>query len=400
MSVVGERRHRPIYGDLSFLACRGETVSPTKSSDESDVESGTHPTKRRRMGARLPSIERDEMISTFPPASFPTPHSPMKKIGKKFYPFLGDGSQGNVVKAMRNNMEVALKISVESLAHLNDTMAEEAKEDATETVEREFRVATALREAADRENDPKNGGMARYLGAYHLTYKAHPEIFAFVSVIEFMEGRKMASVNNFRGKMGFWDTAKSLLKRIAFMQDCGVTHGDLSPSNILLHKKELYVIDFGLSFFHNTASEFNGREMSMRMTDDHVFHSPGLHYLWSFSSGDSTRPTHPDQQHFRVYADYWSVAIILIQAYGTEKYESREQMNDLVKHFIPVFRTAIEDMASQLEMECHLQDFRRAIEERSVLEQDKTDLVVALARLALIPRNRDESIPWIDERHG
>ncbi len=63
--------------------------------------------------------------------------------------------------------------------------------------------------------------------------------------IEFLKGRKVRDIlsrKNFRG------CAKDLGKKVAFLHNQGIIHGDLTTSNMIL-KKEAYLIDFGLSFY-------------------------------------------------------------------------------------------------------------------------------------------------------
>ncbi len=49
--------------------------------------------------------------------------------------------------------------------------------------------------------------------------------------------------------------AQLIGKNIALMHKNGIIHGDLTTSNMIFYKNELYFIDFGLSFFSNKIED-------------------------------------------------------------------------------------------------------------------------------------------------
>lgn len=61
--------------------------------------------------------------------------------------------------------------------------------------------------------------------------------------MEFIEGQKIRDVLNKQPKL-----AKEIGEKVAAMHNAGIIHGDLTTSNMILNK-EIYFIDFGLSFF-------------------------------------------------------------------------------------------------------------------------------------------------------
>ena len=67
--------------------------------------------------------------------------------------------------------------------------------------------------------------------------------------IEFIEGEKLAEkLNSYDTKKQFL-TMKKLGEQTSLLHDTNIIHGDLTTSNTILRNNEVFIIDFGLSFF-------------------------------------------------------------------------------------------------------------------------------------------------------
>ena len=69
--------------------------------------------------------------------------------------------------------------------------------------------------------------------------------------MEFLKGKKLRDVLN---KNNCAKLCKQLGRKIAILHDNSIIHGDLTTSNMMLNK-EIYFIDFGLSFFSEKVED-------------------------------------------------------------------------------------------------------------------------------------------------
>ena len=69
--------------------------------------------------------------------------------------------------------------------------------------------------------------------------------------MEFLKGKKLRDVLN---KNNCAKLCKQLGRKIAILHDNSIIHGDLTTSNMILNK-EIYFIDFGLSFFSEKVED-------------------------------------------------------------------------------------------------------------------------------------------------
>jgi len=67
--------------------------------------------------------------------------------------------------------------------------------------------------------------------------------------MEFIEGDKIRDLLDLRPIL-----AKEIGEKVAEMHNSGIIHGDLTTSNMILNK-EIYFIDFGLSFFSDKLED-------------------------------------------------------------------------------------------------------------------------------------------------
>ncbi len=77
--------------------------------------------------------------------------------------------------------------------------------------------------------------------------------------IEKLKGKKMRDVLNSKNCVNF---GKEIGRKVALMHSNGIIHGDLTTSNMIF-SKEIYFIDFGLSFFSKREED--------RAVDIHMF---------------------------------------------------------------------------------------------------------------------------------
>ncbi|MBI3190195.1 Kae1-associated serine/threonine protein kinase [archaeon] len=66
----------------------------------------------------------------------------------------------------------------------------------------------------------------------------------FALEMEFIDGEKIRDILDKQT-----DIAKIIGESIAKLHDCGIIHGDLTTSNMILKDSKVYFIDFGLGFF-------------------------------------------------------------------------------------------------------------------------------------------------------
>lgn len=71
-------------------------------------------------------------------------------------------------------------------------------------------------------------------------------------ILEKINGRKLSKILE---KTRVKDIGKQLGEIIAKMHENGVIHGDLTTSNMMLSKRKVYLIDFGLGFYSNRVED-------------------------------------------------------------------------------------------------------------------------------------------------
>ena len=68
----------------------------------------------------------------------------------------------------------------------------------------------------------------------------------FKIVMEYIEGEKLKDVFNQKSKNEIKNISSEVGSIIAKLHACGIIHGDLTTSNMILRKEKIYLIDFGL----------------------------------------------------------------------------------------------------------------------------------------------------------
>ncbi|MFH1511666.1 MAG: KEOPS complex kinase/ATPase Bud32 [Candidatus Woesearchaeota archaeon] len=71
-------------------------------------------------------------------------------------------------------------------------------------------------------------------------------------VMEFIDGQKLRDVLE---SLDYKALCEQVGQKVAFMHAAGIIHGDLTTSNMILKDEELYLIDFGLSFFSKKVED-------------------------------------------------------------------------------------------------------------------------------------------------
>src|SRR3989344_702942 len=70
----------------------------------------------------------------------------------------------------------------------------------------------------------------------------------FIIVMDFIKGKKLADCLDKLNEKERTEICKKIGKQIAVLHNNNIIHGDLTTSNMILNKNEIYFIDFGLSF--------------------------------------------------------------------------------------------------------------------------------------------------------
>lgn len=73
-------------------------------------------------------------------------------------------------------------------------------------------------------------------------------------VMSFVEGKKLSDFFDSSSKVDCEKICFILAGEVAKLHDAGIVHGDLTSSNIIVDKGQIFFIDFGLSF-HSQKSE-------------------------------------------------------------------------------------------------------------------------------------------------
>jgi len=92
-----------------------------------------------------------------------------------------------------------------------------------------------------------------------------PEVVHFnedlgIIIMEYLDGNRLSDVLE---KLNYENILYRVGEIVGKMHREGIIHGDLTTSNIILVKNDLYLIDFGLSFFSNRIEDY--------ATDLHLF---------------------------------------------------------------------------------------------------------------------------------
>ena len=115
-------------------------------------------------------------------------------------------------------------------------------------------------------------------------------------IIEKINGHLLKNVIE---KSDYRKLCSEIGKKIAVLQNNSIIHGDLTTSNMIL-SKEIYFIDFGLSFFSEKAED--------RAVDLHVL-KEGL-----------------ESKHYKIWEECWQSAL---DAYKKEAHKSNETLKRL-----------------------------------------------------------------------
>ena len=115
-------------------------------------------------------------------------------------------------------------------------------------------------------------------------------------IIEKINGHLLKNVIE---KSDYRKLCSEIGKKIAVLHNNSIIHGDLTTSNVIL-SKEIYFIDFGLSFFSEKAED--------RAVDLHVL-KEGL-----------------ESKHYKIWEECWQSAL---DAYKKEAHKSNETLKRL-----------------------------------------------------------------------
>jgi len=72
---------------------------------------------------------------------------------------------------------------------------------------------------------------------------------------EFIDGKTVRDILEKLGSKELKDVCEKIAVNIAKMHTAGIVHGDLTTSNMILYKNEVYLIDFGLGNFSNKIED-------------------------------------------------------------------------------------------------------------------------------------------------
>ncbi|MHC1632134.1 MAG: Kae1-associated kinase Bud32 [Methanotrichaceae archaeon] len=79
------------------------------------------------------------------------------------------------------------------------------------------------------------------------------DVSKFELTMEYIEGRKLRNVID-------QNLSKRVGKLVGQLHNCGIIHGDLTTSNMILKDDKIYFIDFGLAY-HNQSIEAQGMDV-------------------------------------------------------------------------------------------------------------------------------------------
>ena len=71
-------------------------------------------------------------------------------------------------------------------------------------------------------------------------------------VMDFIKGPRVRDILE---KVDYVKVSKEIGEKVAELHNMTIIHGDLTTSNMILHEKKVYFIDFGLSFFSHKAED-------------------------------------------------------------------------------------------------------------------------------------------------
>ncbi len=70
--------------------------------------------------------------------------------------------------------------------------------------------------------------------------------------MSFLEGDKVRDILDIKNH---YDISRDIGRKIGTLHKHGIIHGDLTTSNLIYHKNNIYFIDFGLSFFSDKVED-------------------------------------------------------------------------------------------------------------------------------------------------
>jgi TP53 regulating kinase-like protein len=118
----------------------------------------------------------------------------------------------------------------------------------------------------------------------------------FTLTMEFLNGEKLSSTLNEKPKEEQLQIIKMLAKEVKKMHRSGISHGDLTTSNVILKDNKIYIIDFGLGKIHGKTED--------KAVDLHVLREA------------------INAKHFENYEDLWKTFL--------ETYEDKEVLERLI----------------------------------------------------------------------
>lgn len=111
-------------------------------------------------------------------------------------------------------------------------------------------------------------------------------------VMEFIEGKRLKELLNSLTSEERKEIAREIGILIGRLHTAGIIHGDLTTSNMILRKGEIYFIDFGLAF-HSTSVEDRAVDLHLLHQAYQSTHFDYLEELWE-STIEGYRETFED----------------------------------------------------------------------------------------------------------
>lgn len=97
--------------------------------------------------------------------------------------------------------------------------------------------------------------------------------------MEFIKGKMLKELFNEASGKDAADMAKKTGGQIALLHSCGIVHGDLTTSNMILKEGKIYFIDFGLGEFSQRIEDF-ATDLSVLKEAIKSTHFRRLELLW------------------------------------------------------------------------------------------------------------------------
>lgn len=95
--------------------------------------------------------------------------------------------------------------------------------------------------------------------------KKDEKIIKSTIIMNFINGKTLNEILNSKFDQKILEKFGQLVQKI---HSSGIIHGDLTPANIILKENDLFVIDFGLSFFSNKLED---RAVDIRLIEKTLF---------------------------------------------------------------------------------------------------------------------------------